>query len=113
MGGAMDFVRAIFGGLAGDAIFWIVDKQFLTLAPLYQVLAIILVFVICAVGFWLARGKIKSGLRLLSGNRFKGGMTATLERASIDAKGGGADVLSGNKVSGPTTVEIKDTTIKS
>ena len=109
----MEFLKSVLAGVAGSVIFWFVDKQLLTLSPLYQISGMVLVFVACAVVFWLAREKIKHGIRLLSGNKFKKGLTASIEGASVDAKGGGADVLSENKVSGPAKIEIKDTTIKS
>lgn len=109
----MDFLRAILGGLAGDAIFWILDKQFLALSPPYQISGAIIVFLISAGGLWLARERVARGLRLLSGSKFEKSMSTSMERVSIDAKGGGADVLFGNTVSGPAKIEIKDTTIKS
>ena len=109
----MEFIKSILAGVAGSAIFWFIDKQLLTFSQPYQIGGIVIVFLVCVVGFWLGRGQVKTGIRLLSGNKFKDGMTTTIEKASIVAKGSGADVLSANKVSGPAKIKIKDTTIKS
>jgi hypothetical protein len=107
----VEFFKSVLAGVAGSILFWFIDKQLLTLSLAYQIAGMVAVFIVCAGVFWLSRGAINNGVRLLSGNKFKKGLTTTIERTSVDANGG-ADILSANKVSGPAKIDIKDTSIK-
>ena len=49
----MQFLVSIFAGLAASALFWIIDKQLLSLQPSFQIGGMMAVFAISTIGFWL------------------------------------------------------------
>jgi hypothetical protein len=113
----MQFVAAVFGGIAASAIFWLLDKYLFTFPQPYQVAGIVVCFLLFGgVGYWLAlrqpaARQSKAGTRVASSLK---GRNVTVTLDGVSATGDtSADVLTDIGASRDINARAKDVEIKS